>query len=766
MRKVFSLVGAVLLLFANLELAAQSNCTSCFTLTPDSTQPFVYFGDASCSSPQATIFNYEWFVDGQPTITWPFSFNYINVNTAGSHTITLVVTDPANNCSDTSSQTVFATYFCNATFSASNLGNNLWSFATYGNGSTTANVTWDFGDGTVTSGINAYYMQHSYAAAGSYNVCCTITDTANGGCSANYCSTINTVNAPTCTAFFYTTSIVGNTFTIDGSFSTYDPNNYLFAYSLNGNTIQTSTNPIVTVSSTGPLDVLVLNITDTNGNICSSFSDILFGTGGGSTTTACFFYYPINAAGDSIFLDPTCSILPTNGSFAWNIAGVQQPNTTGSWTTLFSIGATPVTLTVLDSLGVAVDSVNSIVYVTPPPCTSCLSVNPIAGSTSDYLLDANCSGAPAGSGKYYYWSIDNNWFTTTSPTYNYQFTQSGTYNVCVSSVDSLGNSCQQTCTTVTVNTPPVTSFDICGTVFTDNLNSPIFWYPQAVGANQAKVYLVTLQPGGQLDAIDSTLVDANGQYCFNNKPIFDYRIKAALESTAPTYANNIPTYYNYAAMWYDAQVITLSNQNQYGKDIYMLWGVNTGGPGIISGNVFQGANKPARSGDPLDGFTLMVVDAVTGKFVTHAKVEIGGSYTIPNLPIGKYKVYGELLNRTSIPALVEITGSATTVTNINLEVNKNNIIPTTANAPTSIGNIPVVINADIKPNPAENYFELLSATEDATATITDAMGKKVQAIELKQNQTQKLDCSSWPRGFYTVRIQTSKGNLVEKLIIK
>ncbi len=67
-------------------------------------------------------------------------------------------------------------------------------------GSGAATFAWDFGDGSTSTSANP---AHAYAAAGTYYVCLTVTDTVGGGCSNTSCDSVRVFTpAPHCKAKF------------------------------------------------------------------------------------------------------------------------------------------------------------------------------------------------------------------------------------------------------------------------------------------------------------------------------------------------------------------------------------------------------------------------------------------------------------------------------------------------------------------------------------------------------------------------------------
>ena len=122
-KKLFT---AILLLALSTQISVAQNCTSCFTLTPDSIQSSVYNLDASCSTPSNGFFNYAWYVDNQYYTTWFFPQIQIPFYNYGTHTISLVLL--GQNCSDTSTQTITINPTCNAQFISYGVGAGAYYF--------------------------------------------------------------------------------------------------------------------------------------------------------------------------------------------------------------------------------------------------------------------------------------------------------------------------------------------------------------------------------------------------------------------------------------------------------------------------------------------------------------------------------------------------------------------------------------------------------------------------------------------------------------
>lgn len=724
-------------------IATAQPCNACLSVSIDTMNAGMVNVVASCSNASANAL-YDYYVDGILYATFPLPYFQIPFTQAGTYNFQVVVNDQG--CIDSASQTLTINPNCDANFYVYQFGGGLHYFTPNGLISQTANFSWDYGDGNTGSGSTAY---HTYTAAGNYTVCLVISDTAAGGCMDTACQsiTVSNLSASCFPNFYYNVDPFTGSLYADAFLSTYDPLNYSMTWYLNNVLVQqsTSTSYSTTLTTPGNYD-LKLVLGDNTNQPCDSLVQTIYWNGPIITNPTCLpcFTFTYNATMDSVLLDASCSILPSGGSLQWTINGnsFSDPGTP-FWQGFANSGIQVLTLLSIDSNNNYCDSTFQYVYIYPPACTSCLSVTPVSGSTSDYVFDGSCTNNAIS----YSWFVDNNYVVSTAnPQFTYSFNQSGTYTVCLQTQDASGNYCNQACTTVVVNTPTSTLFDLSGRIY--KVDNSFMYSPTA--SNEAKVYLIKLITGGTLEAIDSTTTDAQGYYSFSNKPIDDYRIKVALNASSPDYNTNIPTYYATALMWYDAQIVTLFG-NTYNRDIYMLYGTNPGGNGFISGNVFQGANKPTRG---VTDITLILMDQATQQPVAYAKPNANGDYSFGNVPNGTYKVYGELLNRASIPDNIVISSMQSTYTNKNFVYNDNVIQPT--NTAVSIPTITEVSSLRISPNPATTSIRLLNEIYGSTIVIRDLTGRILQQLNLTQGEATTIQCDSWQKGIYLIE-EISKG---------
>lgn len=106
----------------------------------------------------------------------------------GTYVVTLTVTDSANNCTDTHTDSIVVSNIgnnlCNANF-VKTLSGNTATFSPIVN-SNQLTYSWTFGDGSTSNQVNP---SHTYATNGTYTVCLTVTDSSTN-CNQTFCDSV------------------------------------------------------------------------------------------------------------------------------------------------------------------------------------------------------------------------------------------------------------------------------------------------------------------------------------------------------------------------------------------------------------------------------------------------------------------------------------------------------------------------------------------------------------------------------------------------
>lgn len=179
---------------------APANCNVTWT-----NQSFSSGQQTFTAQPFDPNWTYTWdFGDGSP-LGNGFITNH-QYTTTGTYTVCLTVVDSSTSCTSQFCDTVDIVISCNATwtnqiivpgqetFTAQPVNPN-WTY------------TWDFGDATPPG--NGFITTHTYAAAGTYTVCLTVSDSATS-CTYQICDTVNIVFSSNCPVTFTNLYLAGN----------------------------------------------------------------------------------------------------------------------------------------------------------------------------------------------------------------------------------------------------------------------------------------------------------------------------------------------------------------------------------------------------------------------------------------------------------------------------------------------------------------------------------------------------------------------------
>ncbi|HRZ41406.1 MAG TPA: PKD domain-containing protein [Bacteroidales bacterium] len=432
-------------------------------------------------------------------------------------------------------------------------------------------------------------------------------------------------------------------------------------------------------------------------------------------------------------------------------------------------GTYTVCLTITDGVSCNHTSCQTIVVSNNPQggCTAGFTAVPVAGTTA--VTFTNTSShlyMPAVYVATYTWSFGDG---TTLSTLNYTpqthaYPQTGTYVACitivVTDIASTSVVCVDTfCTVVTAGgTPQPTGF----------LYGMLTAGSGAAGASE--VYLIqhnTLL--GTLTAIDTTYSnDSAGvtSYYFPNLQPGNYLVKAAMLPVNPNYAANMPTYHTSALFWNQATTVNVPANSYAQANISYIAGVNPGGPGFIGGLISQGANK--GPGDPIAGVQVMLLDVNNGdKPVAVKYSDAQGAFGFSNIPYGTYKVYAEMLNKTTHPTVVTIDATHPSTDGIKIVVGSQVI----SGIETQSGADPATIG-QLHPNPATHICLVpvtLTSGMNLAITLTDLTGRTLwnESHILPVGYTQlEIPVKHLPEGLYLINLEGDNGWKTTRKLIR
>lgn len=287
-------------------------------------------------------------------------------------------------------------------------------------------------------------------------------------------------------------------------------------------------------------------------------------------------------------------------------------------------------------------------------------------------------------------------------------------------------------------------------------------------AYYAGVYIYSYDStSGLLYKSTYTSTDDNGNYEINLKKGY-YLVQADFAFDPFNNGFYLPTYYKNKLNWDLADVIYVQG-NRSGIDINLIpFSYDSTGNGNISGLVKYGTgvvdqNGPVREGKPAEKMLVYLVDA-SGKTVAYTHTNSDGVFDFGKVPVGNYKVWGEMAGKQTLPAQASINSAVNNVSGIKIIIGKNSLT-------SSIGEQATIvepIEAKLYPNPSKGILNIESATKNISSVqVYDITGQLiVESTNENDNSKVSLDISNNKNGLYIIKINSVEGNSIIKKVLK
>ena len=289
-----------------------------------------------------------------------------------------------------------------------------------------------------------------------------------------------------------------------------------------------------------------------------------------------------------------------------------------------------------------------------------------------------------------------------------------------------------------------------------------------------KVWLITYNPSTfDLQAVDSVSLYCSGSgsvyYQFPAAPTDSFRVKAATDDTTTWTTGYIPTYHNSSFYWYSANVFYhTTGTADINKDITMLTGTISSGPGFIGGSVLTGANK-GTAGGGAPGISMYLVNS-SGAVQQQTKTNASGNYSFGNLPVGVYSVFPESLNYLTTPySSINITSAAASKAEVSFT--QHTVSHTITPLPQLCCGWQPSSSFFVFPKPSNGKLNLqwqLADKETGSLTVTDVTGRIVYRSEVVMKAgsgTHQADLSGLQDGVYLINVKSESVNYNTKLQI-
>ncbi len=331
-------------------------------------------------------------------------------------------------------------------------------------------------------------------------------------------------------------------------------------------------------------------------------------------------------------------------------------------------------------------------------------------------------------------------------------TVNGNYTIAYKVCDASENCTSLERSITVIDTVPTVS----GTIYLSGFRSPV--------NIDATVYLIKYnEQDSTLTAVDSIILSSSyfPIYNFSNIQKGKYLVKAALRSTDTLYSQYLPTYYISELSWSNATTVTV-DKTVYNVDILLLAGTNTGGPGFISGKVLQGANK--KEGDPLENIQILLTTADDIP-VAYTYSDENGYFEFGNLPLGTYKLFGEVAGKKALGREITLTTDATTQNRVAVVVNSTSI-ETRILPGSGINNQAIETGISVYPNPANSILYISSKTGLQLVRLYTTEGRLVNVSQTQTSNNIILNTALLPQGLYLLEItQHNQTPLRKKIIV-
>ncbi len=336
--------------------------------------------------------------------------------------------------------------------------------------------------------------------------------------------------------------------------------------------------------------------------------------------------------------------------------------------------------------------------------------------------------------------------------FNHTYANEGTYNVTLIMNNPAG--CIDSLTKITSVGPEYT---LSGTIKQSGL--PAFY---------SGVYVYSYDSiSGLLYKNNYTSTDENGNYSISLKKGF-YLVQADFAFDPFNNGFYLPTYYKNKSNWDLADVLYLQ-ANRSGIDIDLIpYTYDSTGKGNISGFVKYGTgvvdqNGPIKEGKPAEKMLVYLVDG-NGRTVAFTHTNTDGVFDFGKVPIGNYKVWGEMAGKQTLPAQVAINNAVNNVSGIKIIIGKNSLT-------SSIGepaNIIEPIEASIYPNPSKGLLNIECASKNLSSVqVFDITGQLILESTIENDNSKvSLDISNNKNGLYIIKINSVEGNSIIKKVLK
>ena len=291
------------------------------------------------------------------------------------------------------------------------------------------------------------------------------------------------------------------------------------------------------------------------------------------------------------------------------------------------------------------------------------------------------------------------------------------------------------------------------------------------------VYLFENTGSGSFQIIDSTSINAEAYYMFQNLDFEKYIVKAEPNST--DYPLLIPSYYSDAVSWKNALIIDTEGGSNHAANIYLREMPQNTGNANIDGEITEEDTKISKStkevtGKPVKGVSVILKGKKKADedIYDFTKTNSQGIYEFNKVDEGSYSIAVDLPGTEQSESYeIDVVEGEDSYKNYDYIIQGDTIYISDSGTETDVeelskGEFP---SYNIYPNPASRYLyvEIDQKIKIEQISLNTVKGRVVysKAFSGMSNRF-RLNVENMESGIYFLRIITSKDEIVRKLIIQ
>ena len=263
-----------------------------------------------------------------------------------------------------------------------------------------------------------------------------------------------------------------------------------------------------------------------------------------------------------------------------------------------------------------------------------------------------------------------------------------------------------------------------------------------------------------------TVYLSDGSYHFSSVcPNSDYYIKVLPDDVDDFLA----TYYGDSPYWQDAEIISIAEGSQNGKNIIITdFAEMDMGASSLGGHIYYGVTK----GEPVKNIEVVLelddpLDKGNFEAVAYDRTDVYGQWQLDDLPLGNFRIKVEVPGlEMDTTYIVEITAPETHIHNLDYYIDFNTGIFMDY---TAIQLVDLSESINLFPNP-NTIGQLWIDSQDQQIriqkiTIYRYSGQQISSSDVHMERS-SIDVSRLSGGLYLVQILTNKGMIHKKIIIQ